>query len=144
MLFKEGIPSSASPTQQTMNMNSLRDSLPISVESTPRHSTTAGHLEDTRMPDLVSDGGGGSGSLTPRTNQDWDEDEDPVQVTDGAMGDNESRLSASEAANVVDSFNEVYKNQLKYYDEAYEPVEALRVSSREDFWRWDQECAEYC
>lgn len=118
-----------------MNLNSPRDSVishPISVESSPRMMETARSMEsqDHNMPDLLTDGGGGSGTVTPRAVGDQ-------FVTTSSMvtapNDRESSVDAdfnhvSETASLVDSFNQVYQKQISYYDQNFDEVEAMRVS----------------
>lgn len=98
---------------QTMNvnLNSHRESLPISVESTPRNNTTL-HDVDLGMPDLVAGGSGSVGAVTPR-----DEEGRRKHLND-----------VTEMVSLVDSFNGVYQRQIHYYEQNYESDEAMRVS----------------
>lgn len=129
-----------------VNLSALRDSLPISVDSNPRcgHSASNNNNNnnsnklatdaDSIMPDLVSDGGGGGLGATvpkPRTiQQDWKDDD----AEEGPMMENKDVQSQahlnhiSQTGTLVDSFNQVYQRQINYYDQNFEPLEAMRVS----------------
>lgn len=133
-----------------MNLNSLRECLPISVESTPRRRSSAAMVDaDLRMPDLVTDGGGGygggSGSVTPRTVREWehndgeDEEDERVDavtvnlatVTKEGASREQRNARKTQTSSLVDSFNEVYQRQIHYYEQNYEPTEASKVSLEE-------------
>lgn len=128
-----------------LNLSALRDSLPISVESTPRR----GHTPNTNnknnssatdadliMPDLVSDGGGNmnnnggcSGPATPRTSQDdWNDQEEGGEEEKKDPRSQAHLNHVSQTVSLVDSFNQVYQRQINYYDQNFEAVEAMRVS----------------
>lgn len=103
---------------------------------------------DLRMPDLVTDGGGGygsgSGSVTPRTVREWDhndggdEEDDsadalPINLATLTEGASREQRNAriTQTSSLVDSFNEVYQRQIHYYEQNYEPMEASKVSLEE-------------
>lgn len=123
-----------------LNLSALRDSLPISVESTPRCGRSPNNNNknnnsatdaDLIMPDLVSDGGGGSGPVTPRTSQDDWNDQDDNEGGEDDKKDTRSQAHlnhVSQTVSLVDSFNQVYQRQINYYDQNFEAVEAMRVS----------------